>query len=74
MGLASRTGGATGAASSGSASSGSGSSAPSGGVATGFGGTASSLPTVLAGGVALLGLGLGAAGLLAVRRVRTSGA
>ena len=59
VGLASRTGGATGAASSGSASSGSGSSAPSGGVATGFGGTASSLPTVLAGGVALLGLASG---------------
>ena len=71
VGLASRTGGVNGSAgASGSGSSGGSASSPSGGVAAGAGGTAGAPLTLLATGVAGLGLLLGAAGVVAVRRAR----
>jgi hypothetical protein len=66
VGLESRSGGTGG-------SSGSGSGSPSGGVGAGFGGTAGESMPVAAGAVAVLGLLLGATGVVTLRRARRAG-
>ena len=71
VGLESRSGGTGGSSGSGSGSGGSGS--PSGGVGAGFGGTAQGSVTAVSAGVAGLGVLLGAAGLVTLRRSRRTG-
>ena len=71
VGLESRSGGTGGSSGSGSGSGGSGS--PSGGVGAGFGGTAGDSVTPVSAGVAGLGVLLGVAGLVSLRRSRRTG-
>ena len=70
VGLESRSGGTSGSSGSGG---GSGSGSPSGGVGAGFGGAAGESVPVAAGAVLGLGVLLGAAGLVTLRRARRSG-